>query len=343
LPLAGSANVRVKKMDDILSTIGDVMAAPRRGLWGMAGAPFGLSMEDTASGHALLSKLGMDPNSPWTNVLGLGADILGDPLTWGGGLIAKALMGMRGANIATKLDDAVAAEKAAMGAAIPAEAARAAEMAKQTDRFDSFRNFIDPDSLARGDIVKNYGSVEPGLASKLEEMGLGNVTPEGGFSMQAGFRPDIGNPKGMMKAGGVPKGTPPGFLSGVGNRGKHSLTMKPGASLPTEYPSPEELNMLRRALVQEQQALPAGIKELPFQSIHNPVNPAEVFQRVAMERAGQIAPAPMVSMESQLPGIVNEISQLNRRNALLEQLGLAGGIGAGTGFGLGAGSYLGSY
>lgn len=77
--LAGSA----------LGQVGDALSMPRRALWGALGLP--------GSGEELLANtFGMDRESPWTKALGIGTEMLLDPLTYvglGAGKAAGALSG----------------------------------------------------------------------------------------------------------------------------------------------------------------------------------------------------------------------------------------------------------
>lgn len=58
-----------------LGQLGEALGAPRRALWSLLGAP--------ASGADLVAGLtGQEASSPLTQALGLGAEILGDPLTY---------------------------------------------------------------------------------------------------------------------------------------------------------------------------------------------------------------------------------------------------------------------
>ncbi len=74
----------------LLGQAGEVLSTPRRTLWSMLGLP--------ETGSALMSEhLGMDPTSPLTSALGLGAEVLGDPLTYAGALAGPlARLGTRG-------------------------------------------------------------------------------------------------------------------------------------------------------------------------------------------------------------------------------------------------------
>lgn len=66
----------------LLGQLGDAMSAPRRMAWNAVGLP------DT--GEQLMTQLGMEPGTPITALLGMGAEMIGDPLTYVGGLAGKA-------------------------------------------------------------------------------------------------------------------------------------------------------------------------------------------------------------------------------------------------------------
>lgn len=107
--------------DGILSQVADVLSAPRRGLWSALGLP--------EYGNQLLAQqFGMDPNSLLTHALGMGAEVLTDPLTWAGALAAPALA--RGITAlrtpAPQLAEAAAAAGTAGGQVEMLQAAKAA-------------------------------------------------------------------------------------------------------------------------------------------------------------------------------------------------------------------------
>jgi hypothetical protein len=91
-----------------LGGISDVLSAPRRGLWNLvaqlgqaAGVGDGTAYD---SGHELLTGgLGMDADNPMTHILGFGAEMLTDPLSFlGGGIGRMAGKGMEAAAGAAK-------------------------------------------------------------------------------------------------------------------------------------------------------------------------------------------------------------------------------------------------
>src|SRR5262245_664812 len=60
------------------------LSYPRRALWSALGGP--------ESGAELVGEhLGIDPEAPLSQVLGFGAEVAGDPLTWGGGLLGRGV------------------------------------------------------------------------------------------------------------------------------------------------------------------------------------------------------------------------------------------------------------
>lgn len=96
--LAGSA----------LGQIGDVLSAPRRALWGALGLP--------DSGEELLSNtFGMDRDSALTKALGIGAEMLLDPLTYVGLGAGKAASALAGAGKAARGVEALAPMRRAFG------------------------------------------------------------------------------------------------------------------------------------------------------------------------------------------------------------------------------------
>lgn len=66
----------------LLGTVGDVLSAPRRGLMNLLGLP------ETGSG-LLHQVTGMDEESPLTRALGMGVEMLTDPLTFLGGSVGR--------------------------------------------------------------------------------------------------------------------------------------------------------------------------------------------------------------------------------------------------------------
>jgi hypothetical protein len=90
------------------SMAGQLMDYPRQAMWGALGLP--------PSGAELMQQqFGMDPNSPWTHALGLGAEMLLDPFTAGGLMSGSALAaigqgGSEAEGLATLLRAAQSAE-----------------------------------------------------------------------------------------------------------------------------------------------------------------------------------------------------------------------------------------
>jgi hypothetical protein len=61
---------------------------PRQWLWNALGLP--------DQGEDVLTNLGMDKDNPLTKILGMGLNVAGDPLTYAGGFLGKALGGLAG-------------------------------------------------------------------------------------------------------------------------------------------------------------------------------------------------------------------------------------------------------
>jgi len=84
--------------DGLLGTLGNILSAPRKAVWRAFGGP--------ETGAELVSNwTGLEKESPWAQALGLGAEVVGDPLTW---VMSPALW-----NIAGKGLGALRAAKAA--------------------------------------------------------------------------------------------------------------------------------------------------------------------------------------------------------------------------------------
>lgn len=75
LPAAGNA---------IMGGLSDVLSAPRKALWGAGPALVGRDGQGPQTGHDLLSRLGMNPDSGLTHALGFGAEVATDPFTLAG-------------------------------------------------------------------------------------------------------------------------------------------------------------------------------------------------------------------------------------------------------------------
>ena len=83
IPPIGLAAAGGSGLGASLSQLLEPLSTPRRALWGAAGEALGLPEEATSSGSALLHHLlGMDEDSILTQGLGMGAEMLGDPLSY---------------------------------------------------------------------------------------------------------------------------------------------------------------------------------------------------------------------------------------------------------------------
>lgn len=75
----------------LLGQLSDILAAPRKALWGLFGAP--------ETGGEVVRNLGGDSESPLGKILGMGLEILGDPLTFLGGPLLRGLGGLAGRSL----------------------------------------------------------------------------------------------------------------------------------------------------------------------------------------------------------------------------------------------------
>lgn len=177
----------------------DVLDAPRRMIWE--------SLLGTSSGSELMGRLGMDPEGPWAQALGLGAEMLLDPLNLvGAGLGAKAGKLAGHATDVGKARKAIGAERASITSGAK-EAARSAPSPGGMVPVSQAGSTYHPGILESiGDPSKGraYKRVNPEMARHLDEMGIAYNLPEGG----------------MMFPGGKP-----GFLKGKGGVLGQSMPM----------------------------------------------------------------------------------------------------------------------
>lgn len=195
----------------LLGQLGEAAGAPRRALWSMLGLP--------ETGSELVSNLtGMDKENPWNQALGVGAEVLGDPLNLFAPLVGRlgqaatrlgpkyrGLMAEAGAlpgemskateaaGVLHGADDAVLAEQAAMRARHADEAARLAGIGEEAmPQGDTLQRLMamdtavmSPDRLARdalmptSPIPMKMGRTTPDVEQGLRAMGLA-MSPEGG-------------------------------------------------------------------------------------------------------------------------------------------------------------------
>jgi hypothetical protein len=245
----------------ILNDIGDVLSAPRRALWGMAGLP--------SSGAELVSNMGIAPKgSMLAGGLGMGAEMLGDPMTYlmggvgalGGEALAPLLEGAEGGG--ADIEALLSARRAAQEGLVEQAGHGADTVAQQQARFEGMRGAVDPDSLAEAN-YKSYKNASPEAQAALEKAGVGTGTGEGGATIYGERKPqgvDVGHVNSGIK----------GQLKGKG--------LKLGDEAMPDL-SPYE----RYLLMNEGQAARSG--GLDVASIHNPADP---LADVAMRRAAEI-------------------------------------------------------
>lgn len=198
----------------MLGQLSDVASAPRRAVWSMLGLP--------ESGNELMGKMGMDPESALAKALGIGAEIVGDPLN----LFGIPMAGRLG-NLASRLgpkyqrllsesselarplaaaDEAVMAERAAMASRHADEAQRLAGIGEaampQGDVLSRLMGMdvggMTPERLARDALMPTspypmkMARTTPDVEQGLRAMGLA-MEPEGGrLPMIPGMAPKGG-------------------------------------------------------------------------------------------------------------------------------------------------------
>lgn len=329
-----------------LGQLGEALSLPRRALWEMVGGAFGVPEESLQTGADLLGYLGMDPESPWTQALGMGAEIVGDPLTYGGGLLGRAGSLLARGGLTDDIARLTAQRAAAQQGLVRGAGAGEMALAGQAGHFDDIGRAVDLDSLARGDISRTFARPGPGVVDAVEQAHIGRGLPDGGVEITSGMRPDFSiRGRGGRLSPLQDRGKVPEFLQTHPGASANTLTMRPGITAPQV--SPEEMALLRRESVRAIQGEGHG---LPFASIHNPVSQQDVLARAA----GQMAPpVPMPAVggmpadvlfgqtQTQLAEALARLQQYDRQAALLDQMLTMGGIGGATGVGLGLGAYLG--
>lgn len=323
-----------------LGQLGDALSTPRRIAWGGINAmlqPFGLAADEApATGTEFLANLGMDPESGLTQAVGMGTEILGDPLTWLGiplGMMAGKATQIPGNMMRNRISGLAATRAGAQEAMVKNALAQEANLAAQTARFDKMRQFVDPESLATG-ATRSYARPNPTLAEGLEQMGLGVRQADDSLSMGAGLHRNMSHADRL----GSP-GVPPPFAQPVRGRAAQTLVPREGVPMPPVSAGPTEYE---RFLLQRQatQAGPEAIR-----SIHSAADP---FAEAAAIRAAETAPSmPMLQgmPADQLFGqtqsqLAQALQQLERMELLRRQLGQAAGIGVAGGVGVSLGDQL---
>jgi len=253
-----------------LEDIQNLMAAPRRAVWG-----------DTTGADVLGKAFGADPGSALTQGGGVLLDLLMDPMTYampmGIGAAAKgipALARMAGrtsqlASVGGEIGELAAIRQAAQKAMIlnslEAEGAAAANAA----RMEGLRGVADIPGIASG-ASKTYQTAAPEAVEAMTNLGLGQATEGGGMQLlQSRLPPQIG----VMRGG-----------AGGGTR----IGLRPGASVPSEGLTPYE-----RYLIMQEQATGG-----PLNAAQSP----DMLGRLG-GRSLQIDPAMMGELSSLAPGM----------------------------------------
>lgn len=318
LPAIGSA------AGGLLGQLGSALSAPRRALWSGAAGLFG--NQPYESGADLVSGLtGMDSGNPLAQILGFGAEVATDPLTFAGGALGKipsAVLGARTSaarNMFNTADDLVAGHAAAT----------ANNLSGTMQRFDSLKRFVDPETLAMG-ATRRYARPDPTLAKLLDEGGMAayNAADDTlemlpGSLRRAGFHQDA---QGFA-------GKPLDFMQARAGRGRNLLPQGPQPTL-AQLPQAAERTLLRDQAAQHGAA-----------AFRDPAKAPNIFEAAAMQRAAQTAPAmPMLgnvpanqalgSARNRLTELLGQSRALSdfEQQALLASLA-GGGFGAGFGFG----------
>ena len=200
-----------------LGQVGSLLDAPRRFLWkDILGGP--------ETGTDVLAGLGMDPESGLTQGLGMGLEMLGDPLTWAG-----AGLGGRVGHFVGRAADTLAgrtAAQAALRAELPVaerlgQAAQKASMTSSPLEQALQQATYHPEVLAElPDVVtgaKAFKRANPAVTQLATDMGIGHPLPGGGLS--ALQQPSFAGPRGgLIRRPGekiVPGGLPGGYESSL--------------------------------------------------------------------------------------------------------------------------------
>jgi hypothetical protein len=168
----------------VLNDIGNVLSAPRRALWGMAGLP--------SSGDELVSNLGLaQRGSLLSRGLGMGAEMLGDPMTYLGGALGglggEALGGLlegggEAAGAGGDIEALLSARRAAQEGLTERDALQEEARAEAVARIGRVGQTADVAGLAAGD-TKNYLYSSPQARELLDYTGMGSGSPGGRAAM----------------------------------------------------------------------------------------------------------------------------------------------------------------
>lgn len=342
----------------ILGTIGDVLSAPRRMLWGALGGP--------EHGNQLMSQLfGMDENSGVAKGLGFGAEMLLDPLNMI--LAAPLLKGAMGASRAgagamEALNAAKAAEAAgAAGAAGAASriggggatAAREALLLQEQGNVarQLAKEATMAQDLGRADLLgmsmgqtKAFQQATPETIAAFEAAGLGRGTPGtmrtlapgyevGGLEVMGGRLPQgatmapVSYPTGGLTKAGNPAMRSSGSAVAIGPEG---LPQMPAGAADQLLMSPMGSSGDELAAMLAQRTRPAGMR-----------GQAEIGQDITgnILRQGQMRRVAGVTDRLRQQAIMGDVAA---RQAAVDAMGMGGFDWGMVGTGLGGGSALGA-
>jgi hypothetical protein len=205
---------------------------PRRALWDAIGLP--------ESGSQLVGEtFGLDQQGALAQALGLGAEMVLDPLTLGGMFLgapaAKAISSpwQRGA----QLDDAINALKGAQSSGLADIAVTNQVARSQLPASLAELNQIDLPGIAAGK-VKNYQFAPDDVAAAFEQANLGVGTPAGGLSVFGSRLPGGSQLEPLHQFIGT-KQRMAGRAVGLAPEGLPQLTPEELAWLSRQAPSPE--------------------------------------------------------------------------------------------------------
>jgi len=273
-----------------LGLIGGALSAPRRALWAALGAP--------ENGNELVANsTGLDKDGFLARALGLGAEVIGDPLTYAGGVLGGPLGKLWGraagaeAALAGDIGTMTAAKAAAQKGLADRAALEAATVQQNMARVPGFAG-LDIAGIA-GDQAKRAAYAGQSAFDELAAAGLGraaNTLPPPAVSphLPLGVVNDVET---------LGRTFPPGFgsvpLRGT-NGGKmigSSLQRTSAGTLPTL--SPEELDFMRRMAATE----PGGWQGLE-QATAGGLGPRQLVEetmRHSAARANAARPMPKFS------------------------------------------------
>jgi len=337
----------------LLGQAGDILSAPRRATWGLAAklaqqAGIG-SGEAYNSGQEMIDALlggGGDTTDPFNQIVGAGAEMLLDPLSYAGGA-AGMIGGMLGKGKAAAGLASKAAQEASLagrlesmaGSGLGSELSKASELASMRqmptasflDDVAPVRDVFNPEAAARG-WSRNFKNAEPSLAEALEGMGLGARQADGSVDITNGLR-GVVSPKGRLA--GVSQGSPPSFSRTV--RGNADYNLVPDGPLPTGMPTADEMAFLQSQSQAMGPDLVPRLRMIGGEATQIPGQGVDPFKALANSRYLQAkAPSPfdMPSFSGPFTPQIQPAAELP--DWLLPALGAAGvGSGMGVAYGLG--------